>query len=554
MSNYVMGPPIDNTSLEFVHTSIKSYQELEALCAEVLGLEPVEIFCLAYCSENLNSIQEFLQEVKAGRIPTNASDSNSLHFELTKCLNILKDPVLKKTLLECPLIPPALINPNKPDSKRRNLSYTPSLIYHRFGFLEGVTSCYHIAQNTKQFEVIKQRLYRWLRLYPRRPLRQHISPVFEWIGTGYAHEVGYRMFMWVYNAELDNLYKGPDFVRELVKRKLGGLKVLTKLKFKWFAPNVTHGTDYLDEKDIIIRFGGTAFYELYQWVVQQNDTAIFNYMQGLFHLEQVEKFQQASKCCDFTYFDPKLVAESPVGFLKALIKMGYTPEVFFTKLTKKEAYRYLDYLEGAVNLQRDIIGPSNAIIQFDFLFSSLASPEFVSNATRYTLNRTVLEWAVAHKSQIERKIRHINNGEIYESDSFHILANVREEDLVHGKATSFYRIKDLVTRRFYESDLPSEDTSLPVFPKPLHNPKIQQITTSDGLLQESVRMHHCVAMYYKKCVKLESYIFHVDDGSEFGVTVEVCPSQEEWVIKQCQGHRRGCIETAKEIMQTELNR
>ena len=114
---------------------------------------------------------------------------------------------------------------------------------------------------------------------------------------------------------------------------------------------------------------------------------------------------------------------------------------------------------------------------------------------------------------------------------------IREMDdsmLVRGLKTSPSYIEEVLeekTKLLIEEqsksvkDLPVLDVQLP--------PLVRQLTNGMDLVEEGKRMNHCVGGYVKSCLNKESYIFHINDGSDYGATAEISPNP--WRVVQIRG-------------------
>lgn len=276
----------------------------------------------------------------------------------------------------------------------------------------------------------------------------------------------------------------------------------------------------------------------------------------------IQEAQQVFDACDFRYFDVDLANSHPVGFYEALVKMGSTPDKLLGALKPKEIWEYLQFFKEE---KIDINYILHSALKFLYLGKKLVKVPAFLNLTlgekyktcweiaRYTSDRNMFFWATHHLEQLTRKITYNANGHVYTTNSYHILGSIHAQDLTQGLRTSFYKLKELYRRRQYTYKLPEVNTPLPKFPLDIKDCRIVQIDTSEGLLQESIKMSHCVATYFQRCMEEKSYIFHVDDGSKNGVTVEIKLSYgKEFKIAQIQSYLDNDIEKATTIMEDAL--
>ena len=106
--------------------------------------------------------------------------------------------------------------------------------------------------------------------------------------------------------------------------------------------------------------------------------------------------------------------------------------------------------------------------------------------------------------------------------------------LVRGLKTSPTYIEEMLEERAKalieeqaknSKDLPKLEVNLPA--------GVVQLTNSLDLLEEGKKMNHCVGGYIEACLQEESYIFHINDGSDEGATAEISPNP--WRVVQVRG-------------------
>ena len=79
---------------------------------------------------------------------------------------------------------------------------------------------------------------------------------------------------------------------------------------------------------------------------------------------------------------------------------------------------------------------------------------------------------------------------------------------------------------------------------------IRQLTCTDDLVKEGEAMNHCVGGYKHSCLKKECYIFHVNDGTKLGATVEVSPNP--WRVVQSMNYGNSHSAVAKELVEQHV--
>lgn len=117
------------------------------------------------------------------------------------------------------------------------------------------------------------------------------------------------------------------------------------------------------------------------------------------------------------------------------------------------------------------------------------------------------------------------------------------------------------------------DLHLEEFPLKIESESIRQITSSQDLITEGEVMSHCVGSFVDDCRAGKSYIFHMDNGTEYGCTFEIVPIEYydvhihkdvKYGITQIRGKRNANLdntigelieylgEEVKEVMHDEI--
>lgn len=256
-----------------------------------------------------------------------------------------------------------------------------------------------------------------------------------------------------------------------------------------------------------------------------------------------------AKEVDVEYFNPECGIPKLIDFLKA----GVKPTSLFPNVTRKEA-------NGMAN------DPAIRGSRFTYGYELYVYKQFVLNRDKhswytYPADITTIRWALRNADKLEGSETVIGpNGTKITVHYNRIVHLISEVDLDRGEFTGWKRVFELVMRLMKEEMLAQfkEDVPLPVFPvHGVESEDIRQLTTSHELVGEGIGMDHCVGSYIKACMEEECYIFHVDDGSKSGATVEVNPNdvfidEEGWTIKQSMRAKNKPSQTAADIVYDRL--
>lgn len=94
---------------------------------------------------------------------------------------------------------------------------------------------------------------------------------------------------------------------------------------------------------------------------------------------------------------------------------------------------------------------------------------------------------------------------------------------------------------------------LPMLPNTPEFKEVKWIENSCELKIEGRTMNHCVGSYILACREGRSHIFHVDDGTSLGCTVELTGDPKKgFQVNQSYGHSNNHSEKGKEIMEEYL--
>lgn len=174
----------------------------------------------------------------------------------------------------------------------------------------------------------------------------------------------------------------------------------------------------------------------------------------------------------------------------------------------------------------------------------------------YANTYMVAEWAIKHhKWSSKVNTYKMDDGSEVKIYNHHYVEYITDEMLKSGLKTSPSVIEEALRERINTDVLLQlkKYTDLPVFERTIKNDCIKQIVTVDQLVQEGTNMNHCVTGYINKIAHKQCYIFHVDDGTEHGATVEVVNKGSNFKVVQCRTYANGSAPKAYEIACKEFN-
>lgn len=165
----------------------------------------------------------------------------------------------------------------------------------------------------------------------------------------------------------------------------------------------------------------------------------------------------------------------------------------------------------------------------------------------------VWEWACKHASWAERVTTHGEDGlptiAIHNHTFFRFIT---DSMLTRGLSTPVDAIVTELLPHIYATHVKHIIDSTREFKAPPF-PNLDQIVFIDNavkLYNEGQVMKHCISGYAHRCDTGLSYIFHVDDGTEKGATVEL---DKDFKIVECRGYRNADAHAARQTMQIYLN-
>ena len=187
--------------------------------------------------------------------------------------------------------------------------------------------------------------------------------------------------------------------------------------------------------------------------------------------------------------------------------------------------------------------------KLDPMFQSVASPVFQyrnvwSSLTYYTTDYYILEWCVEHIDKLaQTREEHGPGGQVATFHNHRIVRYMRREFLTNGKKTAWRKVWKACEEqvKIEMAEQLKINCELPKLPITSSMPGVTQLICTDELKLEGNKMNHCVASYAPKCGAGESYIVHIDDGTQLGCTAEINPPNPKigktgWSVAQVKGH------------------
>lgn len=163
---------------------------------------------------------------------------------------------------------------------------------------------------------------------------------------------------------------------------------------------------------------------------------------------------------------------------------------------------------------------------YDITYSEVhPCEELGSHIERYCDSLLVWQWACRHANWVNKsRIVYGPGGAQQRMFNHQLLQMVRDEHLPRGIKTASEYVEECVeevVRLQMEADM-GHNVALPKYKgKIKSDSRVVQLLTSDSLREEGKLLNHCVAAYFRPCLTGTCYIFHVQDGTRNGATVEV---------------------------------
>lgn len=166
----------------------------------------------------------------------------------------------------------------------------------------------------------------------------------------------------------------------------------------------------------------------------------------------------------------------------------------------------------------------------------------------------VWAWAVAHPKWVAGvRTVHGPGGVVEQLHNHTLVSRMTDDMLPRGVKTSPRVVEEAleeIARQEMEKLL-AENQDLPVLKLTQSLPAaVKQLTTSVELKREGTKMNHCVGGYIGSCLDGVSYIFHVEDGTALGATVEISPNP--WRVVQAMNYGNSRSTVARDLIEEHV--
>ena len=216
------------------------------------------------------------------------------------------------------------------------------------------------------------------------------------------------------------------------------------------------------------------------------------------------------------------------------------------QLTKRELNRTFDLLnEFKFTVGRlydsDIVkyqAITEACLGPDAFTGNLKISEVIRNVSTYVQDILQFKWCLRHIDRLGETITINVQGEEIKLDLHQVARYLHRVELPRKEFTGWNRVYNQV-KHFLIDDMLAQlghNIELPEYPFTVNSDIITQLRDSHSLVKEGIEMNHCVGTYISKAHASESYIFHMNDDSEHGVTIEVEVKDHVPKIVQVRGH------------------
>lgn len=256
-----------------------------------------------------------------------------------------------------------------------------------------------------------------------------------------------------------------------------------------------------------------------------------------FHeLTKTEEGRELLRSIDVSYIDYIKDRKMTVG---RLLQLGCKHETIYKAYGKE-----LESKLGLITRKKVIswVNSYTHVRLFTFIsFSKVEYQDIVPAVadnrltTRETPSLDVWAWCQNHVEWSNKsKEIHGPGGRSFLLHNHQLIREMTDSMLVRGLKTSPTYIEEMLEEKAKAliekqakdaKDLPVLDIKLP--------PLVTQITNGLDLIEEGKKMNHCVGIYIEACLQEESYIFHINDGSDEGATAEISPNP--WRVVQVLG-------------------
>lgn len=314
---------------------------------------------------------------------------------------------------------------------------------------------------------------------------------------------------------------------------------------KRFVDLVTAGLDYR----IAIQFvhTKTKTEQLQQWL--KIDTKVAEQLLN-YDYRDISSTKELFKLCNPDYTD----------FSKVNKYYSFIPMMFIRSgVTHKQMY---EFFAQSTSLPPKFKGISAQDIknycEFSDRFMSITiRDEFVTKGKLLDLSYSrfwdVTCWAIHHLGWIDKSRTYTMDDKTITIYNNRLLEKVTPDMLKSGNRTSpsvvEYELREFIKREI--STQLGELVNFPESPFKLSDQRLTYLSNTHMIRDEGINLDHCVGSYYQFCLNKESFIYHVDDGSDKGATVEL--GIDPVRIKQCRGVKNKQSDTGYKIVKELLN-
>lgn len=308
-----------------------------------------------------------------------------------------------------------------------------------------------------------------------------------------------------------------------------------------FLNNITHTkrfvelvNDGLDNK-IAIQFvhTNTKLELLQQWLNIDLKVA----KQLLDHdYNDISLYKQLIKLCNPDYTDFSIVKHRFSCY-------KFTPNMFIRSgVTHKQIY---EFFAQSTSLPQELKGINAQDAKTyceisDSYMSVNMREEFVkmdgkSVNVSYSRHWDVTRWAIYHLGWVSESRTYTTDDKKVTIYNNRMLEKITPDMLKSGHRTS-PSVVEHELREFIKREIAIQLGELVTFPESpikISDPRLTYLSNTHMIRDEGINLDHCVGSYYQYCLNSESFIYHVDDGSDKGATVELGVNPVR--IKQCRG-------------------
>lgn len=250
----------------------------------------------------------------------------------------------------------------------------------------------------------------------------------------------------------------------------------------------------------------------------------------------ISLYKQLIKLCNPDYTDFSIVKHRFSCY-------KFTPNMFIRSgVTHKQMY---EFLAKSTSLPQELKGinaqdaKTYCEISDSYMRVNMRE-EFVkmdgkSVDVSYSRHWDVTRWAIYHLGWVSKSRTYTTDDKKVTIYNNRMLEKITPDMLKSGHRTS-PSVVEHELREFIKREIATqlgERVNFPESPFKLSDPRLTYLSNTHMIRDEGINLDHCVGSYYQYCLNSESFIYHVDDGSDKGATVELGVNPVR--IKQCRG-------------------